>query len=166
MRGRLRLLSLAGLGLGLGIAALAVRAEGYGRWQMQTRSCQLRRPPSRLPLSCSDLRLEQNLEGLLSVRFIAAGQGNLTAREYLLFAGVLEPDQPAMRCSQDGRCEPQWPTSLVVASVADARFDDRGLVQGLPRTHLVRGRCALSRSEVRCEATTRSGEQWAAEAEL
>jgi hypothetical protein len=148
------------------MVALAARAEGYGRWQMETQTCELRRPPSRLTQPCSELRLEQNLEGLLSVRFIAAGQGDLIAREHLLFAGVLDPDQPAMRCRQDGRCEPQWPTSLVVASVADVRFDDRGLARGLPRTHLARGRCALSRRSVRCEASDRSGEQWLAEAEL
>ncbi len=148
------------------MAALVARAEGYGRWQMETQSCQLRRPPSRLVVACSELRLEQNLEGLLSVRFIGAGQGDLIAREHLLFAGVLEPDQPAMRCRQDGRCEPQWPTSLVVASVGDVRFNDRGLALGLPRTHLARGRCSLTRRSVRCEAASRSGEQWLAEAEL
>jgi hypothetical protein len=166
LRGRLRLLTIISTALSLGAAVLPASAEGYGRWQTEPQSCQLQRAPSRLGLPCGELRLEQNLEGLLSVRFIALGKGDLISSEHLLFAGVLEARQPPMRCRRDGRCEPQWPTSLVVATVADARFDARGLAQGLPRTHLARGRCQLERRHVRCEAVSQTGERWQGEAEL
>jgi hypothetical protein len=171
LRGRLRCrLRLLSLGLGIAIVWLAPQpaghAGGFGRWHTSTSQCSLRRGPSILVLPCQELRLEQNLEGLLSVRFISSGDGDLTSREHLLFAGLLEEGQRPMRCGEDGRCSPQWPTSLVVAGVADASFDGRGLVMGLPRTQLAQGRCELNRRSVRCEAHNAEGSSWQAEAEL
>jgi hypothetical protein len=83
-----------------------------------------------------------------------------------VFAGALESNQLAMRCGSDGRCSPQWPARLTVAAVAAARFDQRGLAMGLPRTHLARGHCALERRRVVCEARGQGGATWMAEAEL
>jgi hypothetical protein len=156
-----------------GPAALAVpgltapgAARDFGRWQTLTSQCSWQRAPSRLRQPCRGLRLEQNLEGFLNVRFLADGQGESIALEQLVFAGALESNQGAMRCSGDGSCTPQWPARLVVATVADASFDPRGLVMGLPRTHLASGHCALERRRVVCEARGQRGAIWTAEAEL
>ncbi len=110
--------------------------------------------------------MEQNLQGLLSVRFLATGQLDPIAQEHLVFAGVLESEQTAMRCGDDGRCNPHWPARLAVATVAAARFDLRGLVMGLPRTHLARGHCQLERTQVSCQARGPEGTLWSAEASL
>ena len=112
------------------------------------------------------MRLEQNLEGLLSVRFLADGADSGLGAEQLLFAGVLEPGQRPMLCSPDGRCTPQWPTRVKVASVALARFDGRGLATAVPQTLLARGHCELMRRQVRCQAESDAGGLWSAEARL
>ncbi|MEX1323222.1 MAG: hypothetical protein AB1Z21_03395 [Synechococcaceae cyanobacterium] len=142
------------------------RAVDFGRWETTTSHCTWQRSPSRLRHNCRGLRLEQNLHGLLSVRFLADGQGKLIALEHLVFAGALESGQGGMRCDNGGRCLPQWPARLAVATVADASFDQRGLVMGLPRTHLARGDCQLERTRVRCQAKGHNGETWIAEAIL
>lgn len=156
-----------------GPAALAVpgwtapgEVRDFGRWQTRTSQCSWQRAPSRLRQPCRGLRLEQNLEGFLSVRFLADGQGESVALEQLVFAGSLESNRGAMRCSDDGRCSPRWPARLVVATVADASFDSRGLAMGLPRSHLASGHCMLERRRVVCEARGQRGAIWAAEAEL
>jgi hypothetical protein len=141
-------------------------AVDFGRWQTSTSQCSWQRAPSRLRHSCRGLRLEQNLEGFLNVRFLADGQGESIALEQLVFAGALESDQVAMRCGSDGRCTPQWPARLAVATVAAASFDQRGLAMGLPRTHLARGHCTLERQRVVCQARGQGGATWIAEAEL
>ena len=100
------------------------------------------------------------------MRFLADGQREAIGLEHLVFAGALVSGEGEMRCSSDGRCRPQWPARLTVATVADASFDQRGLVMGLPRTHLARGHCQLERTRVRCQARGRNGEMWSAEASL
>jgi hypothetical protein len=142
------------------------RAEDFGRWETSTSVCTWQRAPSALRHDCQGLRLEQNLRGLLSVRFLADGVRKAHGLEHLVFAGALESDEGAMRCSSDGRCRPQWPARLTVATVANASFDQRGLVMGLPRTHLARGHCQLEHDRVRCQAQGRNGEIWSAEAGL
>ena len=172
---RQRLLALV---MGLGCVLLpwassepAGRASGFGRWQSRASQCSFQRllasdsPPSQ-SRRCQLVRLEQNLEGLLSVRFLADGSGPQHGEEQVLFAGVLEQGQQPMRCSPDGRCEPQWPTTMVVASVAATSFDQRGLATSVPQTLLARGRCELVRMEVRCQAQDRAGSSWSAQATL
>ncbi|MEO1004048.1 MAG: hypothetical protein AAFX65_13190 [Cyanobacteria bacterium J06638_7] len=100
------------------------------------------------------------------MRFLADGQSDSIAQEQLLFAGALESPGAAMDCSSDGRCTPRWPAWLTVASVADTRFDQRGLVMGLPRSHLARGHCQLERTRVQCRAEAPGGDLWIAEASL
>ncbi|MCP9887949.1 hypothetical protein KBY96_08415 [Cyanobium sp. ATX 6A2] len=148
------------------LSAAPVRAVDFGRWQTSTSRCSWQRGPSSPRHDCQGLRLEQNLEGFLNVRFLADGQGDPIALEQLVFAGALESDHGAMRCDSDGRCRPQWPARLAVATVADASFNQRGLVMGLPRTHLARGHCQLERTRVHCQARGQGGETWIAEAEL
>jgi hypothetical protein len=150
----------------------AGRAGGFGRWQSRANPCSfansLARPtsPDREPRRCQLVRLEQNLEGLLSVRFLADGSDPQLGAEQLLFAGVLENGQQPMRCRPDGRCTPHWPTRVVVATVAVARFDERGLATTVPQTLLARGHCELMRGEVRCQAESDEGERWSAQARL
>ena len=61
--------------------ALAPRAcsESFGRWEQTLNSCQILHQPADLrnkqpSQGCLKLRLEQNIEGLLSARFVAAGE--------------------------------------------------------------------------------------------
>ncbi len=139
-----------------------MRAEGFGRWTSATRHCDLQ--INRREQNCQAVRLDQNLAGLLTVRFQVEAVGSQARAEELLFVGQLKEGHPAMRCSANGQCEPQWPTRLLVSTVADSRYDDRGLIMGLPQTHLVQGSCVLERDRVRCDASSREGGSWIAEA--
>jgi hypothetical protein len=146
-------------------------AGGFGRWQSRASQCSFQRllanqsPPSQ-SRNCQMVRLEQNLEGLLSVRFLADGSSPQLGAEQLLFAGVLESGQRPMRCDPDGLCVPRWPTKVVVASVAAASFDGRGLATTVPQTLLARGRCEVMRNRVRCQAENDGGQRWSAQARL
>jgi hypothetical protein len=146
-------------------------AGGFGRWQSRASQCSFQRlvsnqsPPNE-SRNCQMVRLEQNLEGLLSVRFLADGSSPQLGAEQLLFAGVLESGQRPMHCSPDGRCVPRWPTTVVVASVAAASFDGRGLATTVPQTLLARGRCEVMRNRVRCQAQNDAGQSWSAQASL
>lgn len=161
MAGALTAAASAGL-----LSAAWARPADFGRWQVSPGSCQWQRGHSRLWFGCQGLRLEQNLEGQLSVRFLAGGRVDPIALEQLVFAGTLEPGQVAMHCNPEGRCQPHWPARLTVASVAVASFDRRGLAMGLPHTRLARGHCQLERGLVHCQALGVSGERWVAEAML
>ncbi|QVL52487.1 MAG: hypothetical protein KFB97_13930 [Cyanobium sp. M30B3] len=174
-RGRQRNRLALAIGLGSALSWLCCQsagtAGGFGRWQSRAQQCRLERSPAvgssgNQARSCHVVRLEQNLEGLLSVRFLADGSGPQDGAEQLLFAGVLERGQRPMRCRPDGRCVPRWPTRLVVATVAATSFDGRGLATTVPRTLLARGDCEVKRAVVRCQARNDSGESWTAEARL
>lgn len=142
-----------------GLAAVApahrpqpVSAEGFGRWETPLRHCRMS-SQGRSEHPCRRLRLEQNLEGLLSIRFVGQGQGGLLASEELTFAGVLAEGHRPMACRPDGRClEPLQPVQLLVGSVARASFNSRGLINALPQARLARGQCRLALREIRCEA--------------
>jgi hypothetical protein len=143
--------------------------QGFGRWETPLQQCRMGAggQPQR---PCRRLRLEQNLEGLLSVRFVGDGEGGRLASEELTFAGVLPEGQQPMRCQPDGRCQnPPQPLQLLVGSVAWTRFNDRGLVDGLPQARLARGHCQLTHQVIRCEAHNEGaseGASWTAEARL
>jgi hypothetical protein len=141
-------------------------AGGFGRWQSRANQCSFQRGPSGQARRCQVVRLEQNLEGLLSVRFLADDADPQGGMEQLLFAGVLDSGQRPMACQQDGRCTPRWPTRMVVATVAATRFDDRGLATTVPHTLLARGRCEARRTQVHCHAENDTGERWSAKAKL
>lgn len=149
----------------LGLLPGRASGEGFGRWQTSTSRCSLQRGNTEAR-PCQELRLEQNLSGLLSVRFLSDGSTGLLAEEQLLFAGLLEQNQPAMVCDRQGKCKPQWPTGLAVATVGDSRFNERGLAIGIPQAYLARGRCTLEQRRIQCQAQGRDGQHWSAEAEL
>jgi hypothetical protein len=174
-RGQPRQRLVLAIGLGSALSWLycqpAGYAGGFGRWQSRVQQCSFENSsaggrPDHQAKRCHLVRLEQNLEGLLSVRFLADGSGPQELAEHLLFAGVLEQGQRPMHCHPDGRCLPRWPTRLVVATVAATSFDGRGLATTVPRTLLARGSCELRRAEVRCQASNDAGEVWSAKARL
>lgn len=178
MRGRFGLLSrrrTSGLALALTLALLnttgwtaaSLASEDFGRWERSTGSCRVGRlrpaGPGERALSCRTLRLDQQLPGLLSVRFVVPIEGSRFASHQLVFAGVLLRSSAAMRCAQ-GRCEPRWPMRLQVSAVATAGFDGRGVATGLPQAQLARGNCRLDERSASCEARSRDGETWQGDA--
>jgi hypothetical protein len=157
-------------------AAPTAADENVGRWQQGLRRCRIQittaaeaaaTNPSGTSHSCSSLRLDQLLEGLLTVRLVSVAGAGSRPTQQLVFAGVLAEGSRAMRCS-DGRCKPRLPLRMQVSAVAQNGFDPRGLALGLPASHLARGECLLERRRLRCNAT-RSGSAglaWTADAEL
>jgi hypothetical protein len=155
-------------------AATTLPGENVGRWQQGLRRCRIQitaaTPDPAINASgpshsCSSLRLDQLLEGLLTVRLVSiAGSGSRPSQQ-LVFAGVLAEGSRAMRC-RDGRCQPRLPLRMQVSAVAQNGFDPRGLALGLPASHLARGECLLERRRLRCTATGSGGLTWTAAAEL
>jgi hypothetical protein len=163
-------------GLALCVAAALPqrsRAEGpaagtdFGRWETQLERCRMVEvveggPPLALG-GCQRLRLDQQLPGLLSVRFLAdRPEGRFSGGE-LVYAGVLEPGSPAMRCRQ-GRCEPRWPMRLLVSAVAPRGAGARAPTWGIPQARMARGQCLLERRRVGCQAGEPGGRRWEASA--
>lgn len=108
-------------------------------------------------MACRGVRLDQQLAGLLSIRFLPAAQGRTSPAQQLLFAGVLLPGSQPMRC-QDSRCRPSWPIRVQLNAMATSNV--RTL--GLPQTRVVQGNCSLDRSQVLCTARDREGRHWLA----
>lgn len=180
LRGRFRLLtglraallraSLAAaavlLPAGAGIGGARETGEAFGRWETELHTCSLQTGPEP-ERPCLRLRLEQNQAGLLSVRFLGPGNGELLAREEVLFAGVLNGAQPPLRCDGDGRCQaPEQPLQVTVGVVVQRAFDGRGLATGLPQGQLARGRCLIGDGSVHCEAALSPDTRWQAQARL
>ena len=137
--------------------------EDFGRWERNSQQCeiQMQEPrSSRLePWPCRGVRLDQQLAGLLSIRFLPA-TGNRTATEQqLLFAGVLLRGSEPMRC-RNGRCEPSWPIRVQLSALATS--PTRSL--GLPDARVVQGSCSLEQTRVLCHARDREGRRWQATA--
>lgn len=151
----------------LALAALAsgsrVDGEGFGRWETSLNSCLLEHRSAtglRLPnQDCQRLRLDQNIEGLLTARFLAPGQE-------MVFAGSLASGQRPMRCNNDGACKPQWPTQLIVQTAADAGLDRRGLPASMPSARLAQGHCEIQKRVIQCQALAADGEEWRAKSTL
>ena len=111
---------------------------------------------------CQSLRLDQLMEGLLSIQIIGRGGGSRFSSEQLVFVGLLEPGSASLQC-QAGRCSPQWPLLVKVSTVASRSYDDQGLVTRLPSSRLARGECRLDRHHFRCEAHDGDGGLWRVE---
>ena len=135
--------------------------EDFGRWERSARQCDIQieepqdSPPERLP--CSGVRLDQQLAGLLSIRFLPAAQDRDTPAHLLLFAGVLQPGSAPMRCS-DSRCEPSWPIRVQLSALATSN----ARTLGLPQARVVQGSCSLESTRVLCTARDREGGRWQA----
>jgi hypothetical protein len=164
----------AGLAL-LAPAALQLRAparagsglEDFGRWQTHLQQCRMahsgetgQRDTAR---ECQLLRLDQQMQGLLTVRFLAMTTGSQLASSELVYAGVLESGSPPMLCRQ-GRCDPRWPMRVLVSAVAPSGIDSRGLAVGVPQASVARGQCLLVKRRARCQAGEPGGQRWEASA--
>ena len=82
------------LGLMLLAWASAAPAGGFGRWEIGLKGCSLSQGQMvqpqllrELEQNCVRLRLEQNIEGLLSVRLITPSANQLFGSRSLVFAG-------------------------------------------------------------------------------
>ncbi len=108
-------------------------------------------------MPCRSLRLDQQLAGLLSIRFLPALQDRNAPAQQLLLAGVLMPGSQPMRC-QDRRCEPQWPIRVQLSTLATSNV--RTL--SLPEARVVQGSCSLEANRVLCSARDHEGRRWQA----
>ena len=163
------------------LPADTIAAEPYGRWERDMRRCRLERrgggdggrsgagPASRvLRQGCRGVRMDQQGEGLLSVRFLAGGSAAEGAvASQLSFAGVMESGSRPMRCQQL-RCQPDWPIRLRVSAVAVSPLPDSAVRESrgappLQQGQLARGQCQLSERVLRCRARSSDGEEWIAE---
>jgi len=165
------LLGLAGLA---GLLAPA-RSQGlsgpedFGRWQSRPSHCRLRqtsssagaRPATR---DCRSVRIDQQLPGLLSLRFSEASADGPLGSPQLTLAGVLQPGSRAMNC-RDGRCQPQWPLTLQVSALAARGLGARADLSQLPQARLAQGICHLNAQGVRCQAEDSDGLLWQVEAD-
>ena len=139
----------------------AGRDGGFGSWQSGTRSCS-RNLAGAAQSTCQLVQLDQQVEGLLTVRFIAPGAQKDSVNQ-LVVVGLLQPQSQPLLCQQ-GHCQPAGPLSTVVSTVSERSFDGRGLAQGLPKVWLASGSCRFEGRSVRCEAAAADGQRWQANA--
>ena len=167
---------------------LPLRAQGavddFGRWEKEVRRCQLGMGPGGavLPervvpsgrglsparvasLGCETVRLDQQLPGLLSVRFFSRGQGPGPSKRLLMFAGILERGSPSMAC-RAGSCGWSSPMRLRVSALAELGLSELGGTTSLPTTRLVQGNCQIQPQRIRCQAQMEGEGSWWAQVEL
>lgn len=140
--------------------------EDFGRWQRNTRQCEIqlpdpeegetpRQPLGQGALACRSVRLDQQLAGLLSIRFLQVTTGRGNPAQQLLLAGVLLPGSQPMRC-RNSRCEPTWPMRVQLSALATSNVG----TLGLPQARVVQGNCSLERSRLVCTARDHEGMRW------
>lgn len=155
----------------LALGATAIQAQGFGRWETRLQDCSLQQGLVQMPLQaqrqrCGRLRLEQNMEGLLSVRLIHPSGSQRFGTQNLVFGGVLAPGQQPMRCNPEGECQPHWPTRLEVGTVASSLANGQDQPPTVPTAVLAKGSCLLERHQLHCQAQDQSGRFWEAKATL
>lgn len=160
------LLALAGPWAAL--EAQDLPGEDFGRWEGNLRRCRIvssssQAQPPPPPTSCRVLRLDQQMEGLLTVRFLQPGSSGALLDRQLVFAGVLEEGSRGMQC-RASRCEPRWPLRLRVSAVGRAGFSAATAAMGLTTAQLASGHCQLDGRAFRCQAVGPEGQQWQADA--
>ncbi|MCS5692385.1 hypothetical protein NZK33_10355 [Cyanobium sp. FGCU-6] len=181
-RNAARLAVLTALVVGIGGPPPWARAQGevdgFGRWEQGLRRCRIERfPPGGAAVSgappganaaqnCQRLRLDQQLEGLLVVRWVSGAAGGRFASRQLVFAGLLDQASPPLRCNPEGACRPVGAMAVWVSLVAESGFDPRGLALGLPSSRRVQGLCRLEARHFHCEASATDGIRWRAEGSL
>jgi len=145
--------------------------EDFGRWEQPLKHCGIshQAKPGQGPLeqlSCDEVRLDQPLAGLLTVRFVQRAPDPRSMGQQLTITGVLGPGSQPMGCL-DGSCQPVWPLRLEASAMAHTLLDQRGLSLSLPQARLVQGRCELQRQRFRCNLITSDNQQsWSVEAEF
>jgi hypothetical protein len=131
-------------------------------------------------LGCEIVRLDQQLPGLLSVRFFSRGQGPGPSKRLLIFAGILERGSSAMAC-RAGSCRWASPMRLRVSALAElglsqlpiSKLDlselglsELAVTSSLPTTRLVQGSCQIQPQRIRCQAQQEGEGAWWAQADL
>jgi hypothetical protein len=170
-RHRHRATSLAGLlALALGCGAVVPPSPAreadldFGRFSERLVRCSFSTPGDQRTLrSCGKVRIEQNLSGVLSVRFSLNAASGSSSGQQLVFAGLLSEGSEPMACRGDGRCQPRFPVQLSVNAIASGYYDRRGLAAALPQARIARGQCLIEAVRASCEATGRDGDQWRVE---
>jgi hypothetical protein len=114
-------------------------------------------------MGCISFRLDQQMRGLVSVRFESRKREASHSMGRLVFAGVLEGGSQPMSC-REGRCKPQLPMRFQVSAVAESDVDHLGLAAGLPRSYLAQGHCSVETPRIRCMAKTLEGMEWSVDA--
>jgi hypothetical protein len=109
--------------------------------------------------SCGQLRIQQHIDGLMSVRF-SLGGNDRPGNSDLVFAGVVINGSKSMACRGDGRCEPRFPLTLQVSAISTAIFDRNGLAITLPMGLVARGSCRIEPLRAQCQATALDGASW------
>lgn len=136
----------------------------FGRFSERLVRCSVSAPGQERQLQrCGQLRLEQNFEGVMSVRFSLQPGSERYGREELVFAGILSDDSEPMACRGDGRCRPRFPLAFSVHAISSGLYDQLGLAASLPRARVARGQCRIEAVRATCEATGDGGERWHAQ---
>lgn len=149
---------------GRGIAREQPSEFDFGRFSETLVRCSISAPGAQGNLrSCGRLRIEQNLQGVMSVRFSLSPSGGRYSSEDLVFAGMLSEASEPMACRGDGRCQPRFPVQLSVNAIASSLYTRMGLATALPRARIARGQCRIEAVRASCEATGSDGERWRAE---
>ncbi|MEB3166457.1 MAG: hypothetical protein VKO65_07270 [Cyanobacteriota bacterium] len=144
--------------------------EAFGRWEQPLRQCRIQRwpPPGdrTTPVAdepCQSLRLDQQIEGLLVVRWLATPARGLRRGRQISFAGMLDRGSAPMRCTPEGRCRPTGAMAVWLSALATSGFGPAQPSAWLPSSRLVQGLCRLEARRVVCEATERDGSRWRSE---
>ena len=127
----------------------AEAAEAFGRWLHRPNTCVVEYGVAPR-LRCQELQLDQRSPEVLRLSVQALGKEPGTLIRLTLVGALAQGSEP-MGC-RNGSCSLQRPLSFSLVSLSLARFDERGLVQALPRTWSVRGDCRIDTSDLRCEA--------------
>lgn len=136
----------------------------FGRFSERLVRCSVSAPGQERQLQrCGQLRLEQNFEGVMSVRFSLQASNERYSSEDLVFAGILADDSEPMDCRGDGRCQPRFPLVFSVNAISSGLYNRMGLAATLPRARLARGQCRIEAVRATCEATGDRGERWRAQ---
>lgn len=141
--------------------------DDFGLWKGSLNTCSVVRVShphgQRQPMECNSFRLNQQIRGIISVRFESWKGVNNHNIGKLVLAGVLEEKSLSMRCRQ-GRCQPQFPIKLQISALAESYENDLGLASKVPHSYLARGYCQIEISRVHCVAKTLDGIEWSADA--
>ncbi|QNG28753.1 hypothetical protein [Synechococcus sp. LTW-R] len=144
-------------------AAAQERQQGFGRWQVDPRRCELALF-GQAPSPCRSLRVDQRNASVLRVSLLTPVPDQELLQE-VSFVGERASAGAPLRC-RDGVCELDGSVVLRVRLLRLAQFNPRGLVVGLPKTLPVAGTCSIDGEQAHCDAKTHYGERWSADAQL
>jgi hypothetical protein len=135
----------------------------FGRYSERLIRCQMRVNSMSKPLrSCEQLRIQQHLDGLISIRFSLNDAGRY-GNEDIVFAGMVSKNSQSMFCGSDGRCKPRLPLIIEVNAISTAIFDGNGRALTLPQGLVARGSCRIEPLRAQCQATALDGASWRAD---